>query len=193
MGDEHDSVVVPADHPPLKPGLRGLVQQVREDARAHFGWGSPGFYAIFVNRLATAARTSTGSKALRAPFALVYKPLYRRCTNVYGVKVGHTATIGRRTAIHHHMGVAIHPRAVIGDDCIIRQNVTIGMLRPADRASVPVVGNRVDIGAGAQILGKVCIGDDAVIGANAVVVRDVPAGYTALGNPARIVRLPRRA
>lgn len=78
--------------------------------------------------------------------------------------------------------------AVIGDDVIIRQGVTIGLRRAGVRGA-PRIGNRVDIGAGAKILGSIVIGDDVVIGANAVVLKDVPPEFIAVGIPARI--LPR--
>ena len=74
---------------------------------------------------------------------------------------------------------------MIGDDVVIRQGVTIG-LRTTGRRGAPVIGNRVDIGAGAKLLGNIRIGDDAVIGANAVVLCDVPAGALAVGVPAVI-------
>ena len=73
---------------------------------------------------------------------------------------------------------------VIGDDCVLRQGVTLGnryLDRPGD---APVLGRRVNVGAGAKLLGPVQIGDDAVIGANAVVLHDVPAGATVVGIPA---------
>lgn len=83
----------------------------------------------------------------------------------------------------HPNGIVIHPDAVIGPNCLIFQQVTIG----ADGKGVPVIEGHVDIGAGAKILGAVTIGRHARIGANAVVICDVPAGATAVGVPARII------
>jgi serine O-acetyltransferase len=80
--------------------------------------------------------------------------------------------------------------ATFGDDCIIRNGVTVG-LRNTGQRGAPVIGNRVDIGAGAKILGSIHVGDDVVIGANAVVIRDVPANSIAVGIPARV--LPRKS
>jgi serine O-acetyltransferase len=80
--------------------------------------------------------------------------------------------------------------AVFGDDCIIRNGVTVG-LRHTERRGSPTIGNRVDIGAGAKLLGPIRIGDDVAIGANAVVITDVPSNSIAVGIPARI--LPRKA
>jgi serine O-acetyltransferase len=98
------------------------------------------------------------------------------------------ATIGERLMLPHPNGVVVHANAVIGDDCMIMQQVTIGELSDGH---APVIGSRVYIGAGAKILGKVIIGDDARIGANAVVLCDVPPNSTAVGIPARI--LPSRS
>lgn len=95
------------------------------------------------------------------------------------------ATLGRGLMLPHPNGVVIHGEARIGDDCMIMQQVTVGMI---DEGEVPVIGNRVYIGAGAKIIGKLKVGDGARIGANAVVVDDVPANATAVGIPARIIR-----
>lgn len=95
------------------------------------------------------------------------------------------ATIGERLMLPHPNGVIFHAGAVIGDDCMIMQQVTIGQL--ASDIDTPVIGSRVYIGTGAKILGKVVIGDGARIGANAVVLCDVPANWTAVGIPARLI------
>jgi len=94
------------------------------------------------------------------------------------------ATLGTGLMLPHPNGVVIHEEAVIGDDCMIMQQVTVGMIADGE---VPRIGNRVYVGAGAKIIGKLTIGDDARIGANAVVLADVPAGATAVGIPAKPV------
>lgn len=93
--------------------------------------------------------------------------------------------LGGGLIVMHGFGVVIHPRAVIGANCIIFQQVTIGMGGPIP--GVPTLGAGVLVGAGAKILGGVVVGDGAKIGANAVVIADVPPGATAVGIPARIV------
>jgi serine O-acetyltransferase len=95
------------------------------------------------------------------------------------------AKLGKRLMLPHPNGVVIHEDAVIGDDCMIMQQVTVGMIGDGE---VPVIGNRVYIGAGAKIIGKLSVGDSARIGANAVVTQDVPPGCTAVGIPARIIQ-----
>lgn len=95
--------------------------------------------------------------------------------------------IGRNLGLPHGAnGVVLSQDVVIGDDCTIYHQVTIGVVNGDKRS--PVLGDRVFVGAGAKILGPVTIGDDAMIGANAVVLQNVPAGATAVGAPARIIR-----
>jgi serine O-acetyltransferase len=164
----------------------GLLALLREDFRAHgSSWTEPGFRAIAVHRFGN-WRMTLEPKALRAPFSLLYRMCYRRVRNYYGIELPWSARIGRRTIIEHQHGVVINGAVVIGDDCRIRHNTTIGV-RSATDLRAPVIGDRVDIGAGAVILGPITVGDDAVIGANAVVVSDVPPGCTAVGIPARVI------
>jgi serine O-acetyltransferase len=127
------------------------------------------------------------SKVLRAPFSILYRRWFRKVRNRYGIELPYSAVLGRRVIIEHQSCIVIHGSCVIGDDCIIRQGVTLGnryMERPLE---APVLGKSVNIGAGAKILGKVEIGDHAQIGANAVVLTDVPAYALAVGIPARII------
>jgi serine O-acetyltransferase len=105
-----------------------------------------------------------------------------------GIEIHPGATIGRRVFIDHGMGVVIGETAEIGDDCTIYQGVTLGgtsLVRGAKRH--PTLGRGVIVGANAQVLGGFTVGDGARVGSNAVVVKPVPAGATAVGNPARIL------
>lgn len=103
---------------------------------------------------------------------------------VSGAEIPINTRIGGGLLAPHPNGIVIHPDSLIGPNCLIMQQVTLGV--GAD-AIAPTLGGHVDIGAGAKIIGGVTIGDHARIGANAVVLSDVPAGATAVGVPARVV------
>jgi serine O-acetyltransferase len=107
---------------------------------------------------------------------------------VSGIEIHPGARIGRRVFIDHGMGVVIGETAEIGDDCTIYQGVTLGgtsLSKGAKRH--PTLGRGVIVGANSQVLGGFTIGDNARVGSNAVVLKPVPAGATAVGNPARII------
>ncbi len=110
-----------------------------------------------------------------------------------GIEIHPGATIGRRFFIDHGMGVVIGETAEIGDDVTLYHGVTLGGTSWKEGKRHPTLGNGVVVGAGAKILGPLHIGDGAKIGSNAVVVKDVPAGATAVGIPARILDEERRA
>ena len=103
-----------------------------------------------------------------------------------GIEIHPGAQIGRRVFIDHGAGVVIGEAAEVGDDVMLYQGVTLGGTGKDHGKRHPTVGDRVVVGAGAKILGPVWIGDDAQIGANAVVVKDVPAGAVAVGVPAKV-------
>ena len=105
-----------------------------------------------------------------------------------GIEIHPGATIGRRVFIDHGFGVVIGETAEIGDDCTIYQGVTLGgtSLNKGSKRH-PTLGRGVIIGAGAQVLGGFTVGEGAKVGSNAVVVKEVPAGATAIGNPARVI------
>lgn len=104
-----------------------------------------------------------------------------------GIEIHPGAKIGRRLVIDHGMGVVIGETAELGDDVYIYHQVTLGGTSSLAGKRHPTVGNKVIIGAGAKVLGAILIGDNARIGANAVVVAPVPAGATVVGIPARAV------
>src|SRR3970282_1096454 len=104
-----------------------------------------------------------------------------------GIEIHPGATIRRRVFIHHGMGVVIGETAEIGDDCTLYHGVTLGGTSWNKGKRHPTLGKGVVGGAGAKILGPIMVGDGARIGSNAVVVKDVPPGATAIGIPARII------
>ena len=106
-----------------------------------------------------------------------------------GIEIHPGARIGERVFFDHAMGVVVGETAEIGDGCTIYQGVTLGgtsLYKGAKRH--PTLGRNVVVGAGAQVLGGFTVGDDAKVGSNAVVTKPVPAGATAVGNPARIIQ-----
>ena len=178
-----------ADPPASRIGMRGgsaraLCQLLREDYIAHGrDWTRPGFRAVAVHRFGN-WRMTLRSRLLRAPLGLLYHFLYHRVRNGYGIELPYSVRLGRRVVFEHQSGIVIHGATVIGDDCIIRQNCTLGIRRLDDLSGAPVLGQGVDVGAGACLLGAITIGDHARIGANAVVLTSVPRSCVAVGVPA---------
>ncbi len=168
------------------PGI-GFWALVKEDWVTHERrWTDPGFRALFVHRFGN-WRMGIRSKALRAPFGVVYRWMFRRMVRSYTIELDYDVRVGRRVAFHHTMGIVVNGDTEIGDDCLIRAGVVLGIVSPDQASGAPRLGQRVDVGVGAVLLGPITVGDDAVIGANAVVRCDVPAGALAVGVPARIL------
>lgn len=140
----------------------------------------PGLHAIVIHRLSHKLWTMKWYGLAR-----FISQLARLFT---GIEIHPGATIGRRVFIDHGYGVVIGETAQVGDDCTIYQGVTLGGTRLyKGEKRHPTLGQGVVVGAGAKILGGFTVGDHARIGSNAVVVKPVPQGATAVGNPARIV------
>ncbi|MBW4618447.1 MAG: serine O-acetyltransferase [Cyanosarcina radialis HA8281-LM2] len=168
--------------PPLS-----LWQQIREDWVAHGrDWTKPGFRAVAVQRFGV-WRMQIELKWLRAPCSIIYRMLYRKIRNIYGIDLPYTVKLGRRVIVEHQGAIVIHGYCTIGDDCILRQGVTLGNRYLERPLEAPKLGTGVKVGAGAKILGNVTVGDGANIGANAVVLSDIPPGATAVGIPAKII------
>lgn len=162
-------------------------EQLKEDWIAHGrDWTKPGFRAVAVHRFGV-WRMKIQSKILRAPASILYKMMYRKVRNNYGIELPYTVELGRRVVIEHQSGIVIHGCCSIGDDSIIRQGVTLGNRYLEHPMEAPCLGKHVNVGAGAKIFGNVNIGDGSNIGANAVVLSDVPPGATAVGIPAKII------
>lgn len=112
----------------------------------------------------------------------MFRLRHRFWSMVTGTDIGLGARLGQGLGLPHANGVVIHEDTVIGDNCMIMQQVTIGIIE----AHPPTIGSNVYIGAGAKVLGNIRLGDRARIGANAVVLHDVPEDHTAAGVPATI-------
>lgn len=164
-----------------------MINQIKSDWIAHGRTiYKAGFRAVLVYRFGN-WRMTIKSKLIRAPLSLIYRFMERRVRFKYGIELPYTVKLGERVVFEHQHGIVIHGHCVIGDDCIIRQGVTLGNRYLDKPDDAPVLGNGVSVGAGAKILGLVTIGDHASIGANAVVLNDVPAGKTVVGIPAKLV------
>lgn len=163
-------------------------QQIHEDWIAHGrDWTKPGFRAVAVHRFGV-WRMGVQPKLLRAPFSILYRMLFRKVRNTYGIELPYSVKLGRRVIIEHQGAIVIHGNCEIGDDSIIRQGVTLGNRYLEHPFDAPKLGRNVNVGAGAKIFGNVTIGDGANIGANAVVLSDVPKTATAVGIPAKIIK-----
>jgi serine O-acetyltransferase len=168
--------------------LREDIACIRErDPAARSTWEVltcyPGLHALVLHRWAHACwRIGPGGLRWLGRFI---SHLARFFT---GIEIHPGATIGRRVFIDHGMGVVIGETAEIGDGCTIYQGVTLGgtaLVKGAKRH--PTLGRGVIVGANSQVLGGFAVGDGARVGSGAVVTKPVPAGATAVGNPARII------
>lgn len=162
----------------------GFFKLVLEDLRyQREGLLAQGFWALLVYRFGH-ARFSFSSKLIRVPWGAAHLLLAKLVEIFCGITIGVTAKIGRRVEIEHFGGIVIHGCSEIGDGCLIRQGVTLGNKSSDYPLAAPKLGARVNIGAGAKILGGISIGDDVSIGANAVVLMDIPKNSIAVGIPA---------
>jgi len=139
----------------------------------------PGFHALLIHRLA--------HKLWNAKLRWLARFLSHVSRFLTGIEIHPGAKIGRRVFIDHGMGVVIGETAEIGDDTTLYHGVTLGGTSWNKGKRHPTLGKNVVVGAGAKILGPITVGDGAKIGSNAVVVKDVPPGATAVGIPARII------
>lgn len=141
----------------------------------------PGFKAICMYRLA--------HRLYRRRLFFLARWVSQRCSKKTGIEIHPAAKIGRRMFIDHGTGVVIGETTEIGDDVTIYQGVTLGGTGKDVGKRHPTIGNGVLVGAGAKVLGPLVIGDNAKIAAGAVVLTDIPQNSTAVGVPAKIVRV----
>lgn len=166
-----------------------MFDDIRADLRAHGGdWGAQGFWALLVYRFGR-WRYGVRPALLRKPLSLLYKLLYKLVQIVTGIELPCEVPVGRGFVIEHSGGIVVSGYARFGANCRIRNGVTIGLARVGEPCA-PQLGDDVDVGAGAKLLGPIRIGNRVCIGANAVVLCDVPDDCIAVGVPAVIK--PRR-
>lgn len=172
------------------PSDIGFVALLREDFRTHGSrLHAPGFWALAVHRFGN-LRMDIQSKPLRAPASALYRAAHFAVIALWGIDLPYNAKLGRRLRIDHH-GCVMLGAKVVGDDVHIRHSATIGLSRRTEQGAAPTIGNRVEIGPGACIVGAIHVGDGCYVGPNSVVADSVPAGTTVLGVPARPVKLER--
>jgi len=172
---------------------KGLRRTLRDDREVNGGWMKPGFHAIAVARLGAWSKSADAPRwAARPSQAIFCRIGFLAVRGMYGIELPHTVTLGRRVRIAHQSGIVVHPFAVIGDDCILRQGVSLGAGAGDDpqmfAKQAPQLGRGVSLGAGAVVVGRVKIGDGVTVGPNATVMTHVPAGATVLAQPPRIIR-----
>jgi len=171
--------------------LREEISAIMErDPAARSGWEIvlcySGFHSIVAHRIA--------HKAWNAGWRISARALSQFSRFFTGIEIHPGARIGERFFIDHGMGVVIGETAEIGDGVTLYQDVTLGGVAPSvdshlqrDQKRHPTLLDGVIIGSGAQVLGPITVGEDARVGANAVVTKDVPAGATVVGIPGRVV------
>jgi serine O-acetyltransferase len=175
----------------LNPTGMGLLSLFAEDFRTHGrSLLSPGFWTLSVHRFGN-WRMSLDAKLLRAPMTAVYFAAYQTVVALWGIELSYTVKVGRRVRLGHH-GCMILGASEIGDDVIIQQSVTMGLSRRND-TEIPKIGDRVEIGPGACIVGGIRVGDGSYIGANTVVSRDLPKNSVVLGIPMRFASAAEQA
>lgn len=159
---------------------------VSEDFQTHDrNFFSQGFLTLFVHRFGN-WRMDVRLKVLRIFLSIVYIFLQKLCQIFCGIMLPYIVPVGRRVCLEHFGGMILSARS-IGNDVTIRQNTTFGIKSVNDTNARPTIEDRVDIGAGAVIVGNITVGHNSIIGANAVVITDIPPHSIAVGVPAKVV------
>lgn len=165
----------------------GLWSLLKEDLHTHGGdYWEQGFWAVAVHRFGN-WRMGFRLKIIRAPLTLMYRIAFKVVEWTCGITLPYTVKLGRRVRIWHHGSMILHARS-IGDDVHIRQNTTFGVAHRGENRAIPVIEDRVDLGCGVCVLGNVRIGHDSVVGANAVVLKNIPPHSVAVGIPAKVIK-----
>lgn len=166
--------------PPVLEAVSATVADLSREAVGLTEW-NPGKQLLASVRRYARLREAGVPRAALAPVVA----MHRFWSAVSGADIPLGSNIGGGLVLPHPTGVVVHPDATIGVNCLLFQGVTLGY---GPKPGLPVLEGHVDVGAGAKILGGVRIGAHAKIGANAVVLEDVPSGATAVGIPARLTR-----
>ena len=145
---------------------------------------TPGFRYTAVLRFYAYARTAGWCQLGVRQMSVL---LLHRYSIRFGIDISRDARIGSGLYIGHFGGIVVNAAVVIGDNCNLSQGVTLGQVNRGPKAGCPTIGDNVYIGPGAKIIGRIHVGDHAAVGANAVVVEDVPPNVAVGGVPARVI------
>jgi serine O-acetyltransferase len=185
------AAATPADAPPRSPLAADYARYLRvarayhSGVRAHLSaLGEFGFLAVAVYRFGRWTR-ALRPRALALPLRLLYRVLELGVRIAFGIELSSNCEIGPGLYIGHAFGIVVHGE--LGARCSIGQGVTIGAKGAGRSRGFPRLGDDVYLGAGAMVIGDVCVGDRVVVGANTVVVRDVPADSRVVSAPVRIL------
>ena len=160
-----------------------MFVNICNDFRAHGrNWGAQGFWVMSVYRFGR-WRYGVQPTILRKCFSLLYHLLFKFIQIVTGIELPCEVELGHNFIIDHFGGIVISGYAKLGSNCRIRDGVVVGLRHIGDKRA-PNIGDNVDIGSGAKLLGPIRIGNNVLIGANAVVLADVPDNCIAVGVPA---------
>lgn len=165
-----------------------MLNLIRQDLKAYrnsngrIQWIEPSLCCVILYRIGYAIR-QIRFHPLRLLLAIIHYPFFFLCNLVVGIYIPCNVKIGGGLRIYHYGCIFLNSHTVMGQNCILRQGVTIGV-KSVD-GGAPVIGNNVEFGAGSKVLGELKVGDNVTIGANAVVVCDIPDNSIAVGVPAK--------
>ena len=172
-----------AEHPKSFDSTSAIYRQWRADIRAN----SRDPKAIFVMTTLRFTKLLMGNGPSYRKVSIPAQLAYRFMTEfILGLEIRPKTRVGGGLTIFHGYGLVVHDHCIIGDNVTLRNGVTIGQASPG--GGVPIIGDKVQIGANSSIIGKISVGANSIIGAGSVVVKDIPANCVAAGNPARVIR-----
>jgi len=187
MNSHEDIPPLPSGDTNQNPSDLPLWGLIKEDYITHDrSLMEPGFWACAVHRFGN-WRMDLPNRWIRAPFTICYRLLFTWVHWIWGIKLSYNVKLDRRVRIWHHGGMVLGARS-IGNDVHIRQNTTFGVACRTQPCAKRIIEDNVDIGTGACILGNITVGKHSVIGANAVVTKDVPSYSLVGGVPAKVIK-----
>lgn len=158
------------------------MQEIVKEFRQNIQRGNrKGAFFVAFYRIAHKCTVNRLFRIVGLPYLLFYHWVIR---DMFSFDIHEKTNIGKNLCVWHCFGIAINPNVVIGDNCTMRHNTTIG----GNEDAVPKLGNDIEIGTGAIILGKIKISNNVIIGAGSIVVKDIPENVVVAGNPAKIIK-----